>query len=307
MVTVKQLQHFRAVLEEGSIHAASEAVSLTQPALTRSIINLEAMLGVKLFDRSKSGMIPTDFALHVAARCEALTLGFGDLEREAELYRSAGGGDLCIGFGQGVRDPLVRSCLPNFVERHPNVSVRIREGTPIELARALQRRELDMIIAGVTSYQQYDFVQAEHIEDLLVRFRVRPGHPLLSLDRVTTRELVRFPSTLPTIFGAQHPAQKLLQSVKGNPFTPNVICSDYSVLESIVLRTDSWTCAPVFPLLRSDLNSLEMLEVDDLEITNSLSFIELSRRSRSQNAQHFIDTVVPVVTGIEDGLSKVQA
>lgn len=300
MVTVKQLQHFRAVLEEGSIHAAAEAIPLTQPALTRSIINLEALLGVKLFDRSKSGMIPTDFALHVAARCEALTLGFGDLEREAELYRSVGGGDLCIGFGQGVRDPLIRSCLPNFVEQHPNVSVRIREGTPIELARALQRRELDMIIAGATSYQQYDFVHAENIAILDVRFRVRPGHPLLSLDRVTTRELIRFPSSLPTIFGAQHPAQKLLQSAKGNPFIPNIVCSDYSVLESIVMRTDSWTGAPVFPLQQDELNALEILEVDDLKFTNSLSLIELSRRSRSPNAQCFIDIVMSAVNGVED-------
>lgn len=56
---LRLLQYFTAVCEHGSLHAASAAVHVAQPSLSRQIRRLEASLGFVLFDRSTRGLVPT--------------------------------------------------------------------------------------------------------------------------------------------------------------------------------------------------------------------------------------------------------
>ena len=57
---IKQLRHFVSVVDRGSMSKAAEDVHLTQPALTRSIKNLEASLQAELLERRTRGVVPTE-------------------------------------------------------------------------------------------------------------------------------------------------------------------------------------------------------------------------------------------------------
>ncbi len=64
---------------------AANAVHLTRSALTRSLHNLEEILGLALFERKKNGMQPTDFCLNMLAQSEKVLLAIKDMQRDAEL------------------------------------------------------------------------------------------------------------------------------------------------------------------------------------------------------------------------------
>lgn len=66
------VRYFAAVAEEGSLTRAAERLYVSQPALTKQIKQLEALLGVRLFTRSRTGMAPTEAGQVLAERAPAL-------------------------------------------------------------------------------------------------------------------------------------------------------------------------------------------------------------------------------------------
>jgi len=297
MPTINQIEHFCAVFESGSVQRAAKVVHVTQPALTRSISNLEYELGVQLFERSKTGMLPTDFASQIAPRFKELLLELDDIGREARLYRNLETGQLHVGLGQAIREPLVRSCLPRFVERFPAIRLVVQEGTSSELAGALQRREIDMIIAGVASYGEYEFTRSELITQISVHVVVREGHPLAKRENVGFRELLDFPQAAPTLLGDRHPFWASFDSEARAALSPHLLCSDYEALRSVVAASDAWTVSLDVDLHRISTASLCRLNVPDFDITIDLSVIELERRRRSPAASRFVDTVKSILSG----------
>ncbi len=79
------LRSFLAVLRQGSLSAAARSSGLTQPTVGRHVDELEAGLGVTLFTRSPSGLIPTDAARSLLPHAEAMESAFAALKRAATL------------------------------------------------------------------------------------------------------------------------------------------------------------------------------------------------------------------------------
>lgn len=287
MPTLQQIRHFQAVLQHGTVHAAAQAVHATQPALTRSIHSLEERLGVKLFERSRQGMVPTAFAEQIAPRLQELLLQLEDVRREAALYRNVEFGTLTVGIGQALREPLSRRCVPPFVIKHPAVHLRVREGTADELMRALYERKIDLILAGALSYREFDAIRLEHIGAIPLNVIVRRGHPLADGRCVTIEALTRYPRAGTTFLGTDHP----LRAEFGNRLDPQYVCSDHETLFSIVESTDAWTRAPTSLIDVKSRPTLIELEVNGFELKSELSIIELKHRARSPVAQHLIDEV----------------
>lgn len=70
-LNIRHLRAVAAIVRSGSISAASQIVNLTQPAITQGVAKLEHQLGLPLFERRSSGMVPTEAALMLAPRVEA--------------------------------------------------------------------------------------------------------------------------------------------------------------------------------------------------------------------------------------------
>ncbi|MBX2848870.1 MAG: LysR family transcriptional regulator [Acidiferrobacterales bacterium] len=290
MITIKQIQHFSAVLKSGSVQQAAEMLHITQPALTRSILNLEEHLGVQLFERNKSGMAPTDFALQVAPRLNELLLEIGDINRDAQLYQKLEIGNLRVGYGQAIRQPLTRMCVPAFIEENPNITLHLTEGTYPELVAAIQSRDIDMIIAGSESYLGKSFLSIELLHNISLTPIVRKGHPVLGLGRkIKMADILKYPRAWPTFLGDAHPFNKKFNTALDKPY-PRYLSSDYYLLHKIASSTDAWTIS-IGSIFQKELpESLEAITVDDFDVSINLSIIELENRSRSPAASRFIET-----------------
>jgi len=126
---------FLAVLDEGSLSGAARALGLTQPTLGRQIAALEQALGLALFTRSQSGLLPTEAALALRGHAEAIR------NTAAALARMAGG------LGAEVRGAVRISASEVIgIEVLPPILAALRQAHPqLELELVLSSRLQDLV------------------------------------------------------------------------------------------------------------------------------------------------------------------
>lgn len=132
-----------AAAEDGSILAASKRIGIHHSAISRRIRELEAVLGVKLFDRHPGGVRPTEVGERFLERTRTI---LADLEGTLSVIGRAASSSVTIGFEEALPASQVVCLATSFIRRRPKVGVRFREDCSAKLAEALHRRELDLLI-----------------------------------------------------------------------------------------------------------------------------------------------------------------
>ena len=98
-MNVRQLSHFLAVLESGSMLKASRQLNLTQPALSKSIATLEGIYGVKLFERLARGVQPTAYALALERHARRILDDLQTSQNAVDALASGASGSIAFGTG----------------------------------------------------------------------------------------------------------------------------------------------------------------------------------------------------------------
>jgi len=290
MLTLKQLTHLNAIVQHGTVHRAAEAIHMTQPALTRSLNKLEQTLGVALFDRSKSGMTPTEFCLRVRQRCEQISHEVVDLKREADLYNNLDVGTINIGVGRAIYELITQQVLPTFIEQYPGLSVDIAPGKPEELLYGIKNRQFELCVAGSGSFSHAEGVHCSPIADINLLTLVRPEHPLLQRGKVSLSELANWPMMSAQTITHSHPL-KVYQEQSN--IESHVVCSNYGALKKTLLVTDNWLIAPAGQFSKEiEQGEIVQLQQDNFSPRIQLCAIELNGRSRSPAVQTFVDLCV---------------
>jgi len=190
---IAQLRSFLKVAECGNVTAASEAVFLSQPAVTQQIKCLERELNTTLFERTSRGMRLTE-AGEVLRRYADLSLAM--LEDGRRVIEDASGraaGKLVLGAGVTTSVFSLPDWLRQFRQLYPHVDVIVRTGRSKEIAQLALDREID--IGLVTSP-----VQDEHLEALTL-FEERIEFVVTANDRyaekaIAARDLAALPLIL---------------------------------------------------------------------------------------------------------------
>ncbi|HKF99275.1 MAG TPA: LysR family transcriptional regulator [Xanthobacteraceae bacterium] len=145
-IALRQIRAVIAVCEEGSFTRAAEREHATQSGISQHVAAVERTLGVKLFERSTAGVMPTPAGLRYYRRCvEAV----GMLERANEEARALAGavtGDLRIGLMPTFTRAMLAPTLEHFVPRYPDVRLHIFEGYSGLLTEMVRSDEIDFAI-----------------------------------------------------------------------------------------------------------------------------------------------------------------
>jgi DNA-binding transcriptional LysR family regulator len=116
---------FLGVLRLGSLSGAARALGLTQPTLGRHIDALEAALGVKLFARSRHGLMPTAAALDLRVHAEAMEAAAAAMARAASGEADAPGGAVRLTASNMIGVEVLPPILTEFRARHPKIAVEL--------------------------------------------------------------------------------------------------------------------------------------------------------------------------------------
>ena len=140
---VYQLRTILAVAREGSITRASEALHLSQPAVSAHIKTMEEALGLALFERTPRGMALTSDGQRLLAKAEQTLAALQDLMDEATRSKDQLTGRLRLGAGSNSNNEVIGEFLTVFSERRPGVEVVLKHGTSQEILAGIRNGSLD--------------------------------------------------------------------------------------------------------------------------------------------------------------------
>jgi DNA-binding transcriptional LysR family regulator len=195
---LRHVQLVVAVDDLRSIHKAAARLRMTQPAATKLLSDLEHVLGLRLFERTTRGIIPTPHGESLARHARAI-LGTLDHARDELAAISMGStGKLNVGVLLVVAPVLLPHALLAFKRKNPHVTVHVQEGTLGTLLPLLRSGELDVVVGRLTSDFATTGLHFEHCYDEPMTVVARRGHPLGKRRKLSLAELARQSWILPT-------------------------------------------------------------------------------------------------------------
>lgn len=154
---------FLAVLREGSLSGAARALGLTQPTVGRHIAALEARLGLALFTRSQTGLLPTDAALALRGDAEVMHNTAAALERTARGLGDGVRGAVRVSASEVVGVEVLPPLLAALRRQHPLLEVELVLSNRLQ---DLVQREVDIAVRMAPPSQ--DVLVATQVGEVVV-------------------------------------------------------------------------------------------------------------------------------------------
>jgi DNA-binding transcriptional LysR family regulator len=186
-----------ALDDHGSLRKAAQQVSLSQPAITKSLQELEAIFGIALFSRSPRGIVPNDFGRCVIRHARTLRADVGAMRDELASILRGGGGTLAIGAVMGSLPVWLAPTVKALREAQPDTSIEIWEDNSARLLAMLDQRLLDLVIGrpSVSVHPEaYDFIPLEFEDICLV---VDGADPLGDATEIRLADVIENPWIVP--------------------------------------------------------------------------------------------------------------
>jgi DNA-binding transcriptional LysR family regulator len=192
----RRLRHFLAVYDMRTIGQAADKLCVTQPALSKSIRQLEEDLQAKLFDRTPLGVVPTVFGELLAQHAKIIRSEMRHAELEIAGLRGAVRGQVTIGVGPSIAANLMPIAARRLRLQRPGIRLTVTEGLVDTLIPALRRGELDLAVGSWPRVADADLTAEVLMQDHVC---VVAGltHPLAGKDRVELGDLLEYPWSLP--------------------------------------------------------------------------------------------------------------
>lgn len=233
------------VARRQSISAAARSLGVSQPALTRSIGELEAELGVELFARSPQGVEVTEEGERFLAGAMRV---IGDVDSLISEFPKADGplsGALRIGVCPAGNSLYAQRPVRRLAAEHPNVQIVIIPGSAEDLCPRLIYGELDVIVGSSRYLERWRELHVRRMKRMHSVCVLRKDHPLSKLDSVEELDVLRYPGILPLSVDPSHSDLAARHIEHGlPPFHPQYATDDTRMLFQIVQVTDGY-----FPLM----------------------------------------------------------
>lgn len=301
--TLKQLEVFIIVAECRSVSEAARTLHVSQPAVTRTISELEAALGVELLERSARGVALTPFGESLLSHARTVVAELRSADEELAAMQGAAVGRVAIGTSPTGAAWLVPEALSRFARATPDALVTVTEALSPPMLAALRAGELDIVIAPLDGAERAaEFVEEELYRDELSLI-MRSSHPLANGAPADLRELRNFPWIVP-------PTGTRLRALVNAMFRRAGVMLPASRIETnamylvrtMLLETSThWVAALSKPLFQRDMDEGRMrrLELPNGGYARPIGFLTRARGTRSPLVNAFIQQLREVAKSDE--------
>ena len=298
-----KLHHLRnllAVAEQGSLRAAAREMGIAQPAVTRSIQELERELGVPLFERRARGVVPTVIGEAFIRRAKSVDNELSRARDEIAQLRGLTHGNVRVALSMAPHMALLPYALRPFRLRYPEVRLDIIDAVFPTVAGEVTGGTIDCYIGPLPETLPDGLI----VEQLFANTRVilgRKGHPLAHAKSL--RELVRAQwATTSITTQAEYELGPLF--MQHQLPEPKLVLQAHSALTLIVslLHSDLLAMVPVqwtdFSLTKDALQTIEVTET--LEAA-PICLIQRGGLPLTPAAEHFCDLLRRAVAHLGAG------
>nr|WP_315850491.1 LysR family transcriptional regulator [Blastopirellula marina] len=191
-VDIEQLQQFLKVAELGNFTRAAEVLSISQPALSRSIARLEEELGQPLFERQSRKVVLTDVGHLLQSRAHRIVSLVEDTK--AEICDDGESGRVRLGAIPTIAPFFLPEMLSPFAKAFPKAHLTVQEDTTDNLLRRCQQGEIDLAILALPISAKHLEIEPLFEEELLLVLPVE--HPLCAKKQIKLADVEPFPFVL---------------------------------------------------------------------------------------------------------------
>lgn len=258
---IPQIRYFLAAVDGGSMRAAARRTGITQPAMTKSLRQLEDGLGAQLFLRSARGIALTAAGRAFLARARVVD---AELRRAgedlAQLHGGGAGGSVAMGIAPPI-SLVVPDAMALFRRRFPDARVRIVEGVRTALLGPLREEQLDFVVAQDPGGPAEAGLRFRPLLRPALVVAGRRGHPLAQ-----ARSLARLAGASWLVFNPPGTGGMLERAFRAADLAPPralVDCESYASALALLARSD--LLGLVFASLFGDPLAARFLHRFDIE------------------------------------------
>src|SRR4051794_39126058 len=176
VLDVRRLRVLREVARRGSFSAAAEALSFTQPAISRQIAALELEAGTQLVDRRARGVRLTPAGELLLEHADVILDRLATAQTQLEALAGLAGGRLRLGTFGTANGTLIPLAIRAFAAEHPAVELRLVEGWSSTLLERMLAGEVDLAVLARDAAEED--IEVEHLMDDPLYVALAADHPL---------------------------------------------------------------------------------------------------------------------------------
>ncbi len=193
---LRVLNYFLVAAREENITKAANILHVTQPTVSRQLMQLEEELGVKLFERKKHNIALTADGMVLKRRAQEILTLADKTKQDFFNKTNELSGDVAVGSGEYISTQILAELIASFREKHPLVHYSIYSGNSDNIRERIDRGLLDIgLVAEPVDIRKYDFISVPMKEEWGIW--IRRDHRLAESESITPEALVNIPLIMP--------------------------------------------------------------------------------------------------------------
>jgi DNA-binding transcriptional LysR family regulator len=282
-----------SVVEAGSMAKAAERLGTSQPAVSRSIADLEHTLGVRLLERSPWGVEPTQYGQAIIRRGVAVFDELRQGVKDIEFLADPTAGELRIGCPEVIAAGPVLAVVNRLTRRHPRIAFHVTTGAAPAIYRGLLERTIEVAITRVTGPLDEELLRVETLFDDTLVVAAGARNPLTRRRKIELSELVDERWVLPLLDSFTTALAFEAFRARGlEPPHATVVTPSLSMRNRLLTTCGFLTVIHGFALAVPGRSpTIRPLPVAMPNTRRPIAIITLKKRVLSPLAEYFIDNV----------------
>lgn len=285
------------------MHKAAKRLRTSQPAISRSIADLEHSVGVRLLERSPRGIEPTPYGRVLIKRGVAAFDEFRQGVKDIKFLADPSIGELRIGCSDAMAAGPVLAVIEQLTRQHPRLVFHVETGAAGTLLRKLTERSVELVITRATGTVADEQTSVGGLFEDNVVMAAGVHSRWARRRRIKLDELVNEPWALPPEGSAV--GAIILEAFRARGLAPPAatVVAESAILRSKLLATGRFlTVIPEFSLTLPGRDpSLKALPVELPGARRTMRIISLRNRSLSPLAELFIDSMRALAKPLAQG------
>ncbi len=280
---IHDLRHIRAFLalaRARSFTRAAAELHMSQPTLTVQIQQLEAAVGVKLFDRSKRHVALTPAGRDLMGPLERILLDVEAIATSAEELQEHRRGLVTVAALPSMSAVILPRAIGKLAETYPGIAVRVHDGVAATVAQLVKTGQVDFGISSLTAGDR-ELTSSTLLMDRLCAI-VPDGHPLARKRSTSVHELARYPLV---VMGKDSSSRQLLD--QGFDREGLVFTAAYEVTyaSSVSGMTQAGLGVGILPESFARTSTLRVLPIRDQTMRRRIAIVTRAGRALSPTAE----------------------
>lgn len=189
----QQLEYFQTTAQFEHITRAAEALSISQPALSRSIARLEQELGVALFERTGRAIVLNRYGKLFLLRVNRIMKEHQEAIREIVELTSPQHGEVSLGFLHTLGPQLVPELIREFRAEYPHIQFQLHQSNTQTLLDRMMSGDIDLCLTSLRERDTPQQIRWAFLRSEELFLAVPAGHPLEGRETVQLNEVANEP------------------------------------------------------------------------------------------------------------------